>query len=554
MTEKPSTTGTWLGKMGEFRTWCLEKGMVITKKEKPKRKETHLLLDGGKLCVPESMFAEFYEAYHACCFCKWERLYVVEMKSEPFFAMLAEVDFKFERALEESEIIAIAKTMQSGMEQLAEGIKVDTSCVVLTTNSDKCKDAMKSGLHVVWRNMPVDLESANLFRTAMRLQLEIAESEGRIPKPLESWSNTLDPAIFDKNGLRMVRSRKAGVCPQCKGRSVEALREKGKGQQSDATMFCSSCQNQGKVDLGRPYDLLCAMNPKGEVDAERTSFLKENTRDLLLACTIRYVQKDLDKSMCITKNSLDSERVAYLQRAREKEKKGTSAARKQQQQQAEPAAANPPKPTKQKVPLKEIPPSDEKFKIIASLIKEKTGAPDLTHLKQSSIGDLYIANTSCRFCPNKNGEHASSTNFFVIKVNGIQRRCYCMKPDLHGSESVTCRNWASAMEELPLNVAQILFSKSAIDRRKAMLLLERGQSAIMRDPPKRQRESDQLLPRFQTEMTPEKLLSRIERQGGFKLTRSSTPAIDQSPPPKRKNRGGGGNHSEQNLSCLFEGR
>ena len=556
--DKNATSGAWLGKMGAFRSWCLEKGLVITKKEKPKRKETHLLLDGGKLCVPETTMADFYEMYHTACFCQWERLYVVEMKSDPFFAMLAEIDFKFERELSNAEVIAVVKSMQSGIKLLAQGLKVDTRCVVLTTTPDKCKDGngIKTGIHVVWRDLIVDLETANLFRTAMRLQLQQAEVESLVPKPLESWSNTLDPAVFDKNGLRMIRSRKAGVCSECKGKSAEAMREKGRGQQCDPPVYCSGCQNQGKVDLGRPYDLFCAMNENGDVDLERTEKLRADTRGLLDAATVRHVQSKLDRSRCLTKNCFDSDRTIQLQREREREKKGCSAAKKATQPpiaQATPAASAP--AGKQRVPLKDILPSDEKFKVVAALIKEKVGSPDLTHLKQSSIGDLYFANTSCRFCPNKNGEHASSTNFFVIKVTGIQRRCYCTKPDQRGSDGITCRAWASKLEELPLNVAQTLFSKKAIERRKVLLQLERGQSAIMREgPPKRQLEPDTATPAYQMEMTPERLLSRIERQGGFKLPRPLTPAApgDQPPPVKRRNSSKSLDYVDQDVSSLYD--
>jgi len=570
---------SWLGKFGEVRLWCFKHGAVVTKKEKPKRRETHLLLDGGKLCIPDASAEEFYAKYAEACFTKWEWLYVVEMKTEPFFTMMAEVDFKYERALDESEILAVVREMQASLASTCPAT-MDRRCVILTAPPDinKTDKYVKTGIHVIWRGLPVDLETANIFRTSMRLRLELAEKECRVPKPLESWSATLDPAIFEKNGLRMIRSRKAGICPECKGKSAEANREQGKGAPS-TTIFCSTCQNHGKIDLGRPYDIFCAADQDGRVDSERTEALKREPLELVRSTSIRFTAQQAPTG--VTKVMLDPILASQMKRERDRER---SSGRKINIQATVTAAAgsvitpsssflSPPTSTpRRRMPLNDIPPTDEKFKAISMLIKGKPGQPELTHLKQTAIGDMYFANTSCKFCPNKGSEHATSTNFFVVRVTGLERRCYSRKPEVRAGKKF-CSEWSSEREELPLNVAQVLFSRNAIDKRRTVILLDRGQSAIISAPPPRGSGVKRPLPDispgpfdegsssscpavmysdaamavapspYQAEITAAEFLKRIDRQGGFRLPRPITPSSSSSnlqppsspaPPKKRQ--------------------
>lgn len=137
-----------------------------------KRPETHLLLDGGKLAIDPTLEDEFYRIYTRACFVENEWLYVVEMKTDPYFALMAEIDFKAENGLLDEEILSIVKSMQTAILGVTGDVpELDRRCVVLTAPQEKDKDGkyMKSGIHIIWRGIPTDLETANLLRTAMRL-------------------------------------------------------------------------------------------------------------------------------------------------------------------------------------------------------------------------------------------------------------------------------------------------------------------------------------------------------------------------------------------------
>lgn len=141
--------------------------------------------------------------------------------------------------------------------------------------------------------------------------METDQSRGSIPTPAEGWSVTLDPAVFNKNGLRMVGSRKAGICPDCKGRSIKAYKSTGTNETSEAAVFCSTCQNHGKIDLGRPYSVFYGSNQEGGIDQAYTDQLRRDPSILVKQCSIRFPS---EQASAVTAIQLPCEVVAFLRK------------------------------------------------------------------------------------------------------------------------------------------------------------------------------------------------------------------------------------------------
>lgn len=296
----------------------------------------------------------------------------------------------------------------------------------------------------------------------------------------------------------MVGSRKAGICPDCKGRSIKAYKSTGTNETSEAAVFCSMCQNHGKIDLGRPYSVFYGSNQEGGIDQAYTDQLRRDPSVLVKQCSIRFPPEPIS---AVTVIQLPCEVVTFLRKQSALEKAANKRSNKTTTSPVpttvhdDNACSNPnivgpsssPQAQTRLIPigrstgrreysLETVPSTDEKYRIIAEYVREKQGRPEISHVKKTTIGDLYIVSTSCRFCPNKGSEHNSSTNFFVLRPTGLERRCYCKKPEQRLG-GVLCSEWISDREELPINVAQLLFSRAAIEKRRVLAMLERAQNS-----------------------------------------------------------------------------
>ena len=479
------------------------------------------MLDGGRILVPPEKEDLFLREYAKAIF-MGERLYVVEKKTSPFFPLLLEMDFKMNRQLEEKEIIIMMKELSDSIADLCPKDS-DKSFIVSIAPPDKEGDLVKSGIHVVWKNLILDQKNAALFRTAMRMNMIMRTESGTIPKPSESWSVVLDPAIFRENGLRMLWSRKAKICPQCHSKK------------SPTPPPCDKCGGNGKIDAGRPYDILYAFNGDGTIDEVRTKVLKEDQVALIKACSIR-VSPDIKIGIEVMSTYPDA--YHFLKEEDEKEKKemaATAFATKNKLTNGTSVRVIRRSSNKN---LRCIPSDDPKFKIIADLISKEVGNPVLMSLKQSVIGDIYFASTSCKYCLNKGSEHNSSTNFFVLRPSGIERRCYCKKVDLSDSTKIPCSKWVSDTKIIPADISGELFDKSAIEKRRCVGHLTKMQDDILSSKKVKDMDDYRIMDEttrsgYQEEIDPITLVRRLSEQGSFHLDLSST----NSRGPRQSNAG-----------------
>jgi hypothetical protein len=169
--------------MTDFRAWCY-KNEVNLRKGDGKVRETHLMLDGGKLAVPPEMHAQFYERYAHSLF-EGERLYVCERRT-PVFNMFAELDYKSAEGLTREQIIALGASFQKNVvlpcfecafpdasahdvatttTTAAASILADPLRLIVSAPSESTKDehGTKTGIHLNWK-IPVTDETAKCVR------------------------------------------------------------------------------------------------------------------------------------------------------------------------------------------------------------------------------------------------------------------------------------------------------------------------------------------------------------------------------------------------------
>jgi hypothetical protein len=438
--------GSWT----RFRKYIYDKGLAIKKGIKIKGEPTHLLLDGGRLVVPEDRNLELLREF-AHSYMDGEPLYLIEHKTFPCFNMMAEFDIKFkgERLLSSDEVRAIVAVVQDRVISVAykDRKPEELRVAVLQVEPKTVEGGRQSGVHLIWK-IPVDLDTSWRLRVWMLRELELFFGDRLRPENAGGWMEAFDFCVLDKNGLRLVGSRKAVACPAFKKRDKE----------DEDESICSACEGSGKLDQGRPYRLAYIADARGNIDEEVTAKVTKDPMATVLACSIRTYVKE-PWSLRISAAEAESLTTSVKEERRKQPKEGKTAAVRKRDSAEE---------------YEEIDPESEVFKQIEQVIMaEFPRAPKVTRVKfATKTKDAYFANTSSTFCLNKQGEHGHSTVYFIVTPKGAKQRCFCKKPAVQPGGGVPCSKYASAPSKLPQVVLEALFGPKVLglERKKERLV------------------------------------------------------------------------------------
>ena len=175
---------------GPQKEW-LQKWRVLSGKE-----YTHLLLNGGRLYVPDTQHSTFLSEY-SNAIARGETHYVVEAKS-PIFRLFIDFDFK---PIPSSDIMDAA--VKSACSIASYYFDVPSRAIVLkkTVSSED-----KIGIHVTWDSVYVDVKTAMSYRNHLVTKLEDA-------CPDVDWKDIVDAAVYRvaAGSLRMPWSSKTNA-------------------------------------------------------------------------------------------------------------------------------------------------------------------------------------------------------------------------------------------------------------------------------------------------------------------------------------------------------
>lgn len=160
---------------------------------------THLLLDGGKACVPDESAGAFLNAYTIAVV---KGLYpcVVELRT-PVFKLFLDLDIKTAGG-SDLQFDAVMAALQA---RAAAFFDVEQPrAIVCTTPPRQADGVVKAGRHVVWTNIQATSATAMAFRACVVEDLEAA-LPGACTKP---WASVVDACVFQANGIRMAFSAK----------------------------------------------------------------------------------------------------------------------------------------------------------------------------------------------------------------------------------------------------------------------------------------------------------------------------------------------------------
>jgi hypothetical protein len=161
---------------------------------KDPQKFTHLLLDGGKLFVPDQQHSLFLNEYSNCV-ARSEKLFVVETRT-PTFRLFVDFDFK---PVPAPDIITAA--IQSACGVAAYYFDTTSRAVVLRKDVDNPE---KVGVHLTWDAVFVTSTTALSFRNHLVAKLEKACDT-------VDWRDVVDSSVYTGSGLRLPWSSKVNA-------------------------------------------------------------------------------------------------------------------------------------------------------------------------------------------------------------------------------------------------------------------------------------------------------------------------------------------------------
>jgi len=373
--------------LSPLRKWVISNKYFIKTNESKERKSkaTHFLLDGGIWEIPKGFYLEFLKIL-SMDLQNGEKHYITELRT-PLFRFICDLDF-----YDTSEIVNIESYVTPIQEIINEFF--GESCVIIcSTDTKQVKineiEHTKTGFHLIWPKLWVNVNTAKTLRILFIEKL--TSIFGERPE-FNSWSEVVDLAVYEDNGLRMVGCRKIGFCKGCKNKK-------------ESRETCLICNGTGKLDEGRVYKPKCVLN--GQTDYFKT--ISTDYYVLLLETSIynyanvseTKLQKDLP-ILNLTKKKQSSKK--------EKETKDSE----------DPLVAK-----------------------VENFIKKNFKQSKIKIKKLVKSENIYFAEPDDNFCMNVNRNHTSSGVYFQIKPSGVSQRCYCKKESTDGRLNGPCTTFCS---------------------------------------------------------------------------------------------------------------
>lgn len=447
-----------IGCWNHVLNWIHENGCALKTEDKGKKEETNLLLNGalgGRLSVPDDKYEQFLRAVVYAVGHDDAWLYIVERQTRPYFKMLAELDIElWDHALTLQEILEdvlppFVAVMDAAYPDKYPSVLVCTTDPKVVKNCGEDGDGrrlIKSGIHLIWPEVAVDAHTAWKLRAWFLHEISTrAEQKFR---PNNGWNAALDPCVFESNGLRMLWSRKSGICPECRGRSRQLLIEerkqrklkRGGGSESrEATIIkrldiesCSACQNEGKIDLGRPYRVAAVLSSRGaDEDARALEELRRDPLYELQAASIRIIPRMTVEDLVRPSISRDVERLINPFEAKPPRSLVKERSKEMQDLATPPAGSRKraadgvtPPPAALNSVLRDSPAYD----IIMQYAEKHLVGGRVTSIKTDTDRHMFLLSTTSRMCLNKGGEHNSSTIYYIMYPDGVVQKCRSRKP------------------------------------------------------------------------------------------------------------------------------
>ena len=389
---------------------------------------THLLLNGGKLRVPNEMKEDFLIKYSQ--YCQSYKLYVIELKTKVFRFFL-DLDFFQHIGLPHNMLIKYITVIQKAVYTTISSThdpKESRIIVCLTENKDVVKNNekfVKTGVHVYWPEVYVNTEYSLIFREIIIEQLNDQFGERGSHN---TWDDVVDKVVLEKNGLRMIGSRKLSNCSHCKTNKIK-------------NAICAVCNGSGRIDEGRVYYPYVVLDGKGKEMKGELKKLTQSTFKTVKETSIRSELTDIPKPFQIPEK--------YFVHKKPKKKPHQKNNKNETITDLE---------CSHKDCLEK---TSKAFKLCKQFIQQNFPHPNTIEIteifRKGKEKQYYIVRTPSRFCMNINREHNSNHVYYYIDKSFAYQKCLCTCDTTEGRQYGKCMDYVSGGRRLPVELQKLLF-------------------------------------------------------------------------------------------------
>jgi hypothetical protein len=190
--------------MTQFTTWIKQNSIEGGP-------NTHLFLNGGKACIPQTKEREFLRLYTQALQNK-EKLFVVECRPD-IFKFMIDIDLKDTVDNKEQWTIEMIKEFVKPIQTVMyEFYETDMNVICCTTGgvTNITDKQIKVGIHLIWPRHFINPEDAFIIRAALIQKFkELYGERNKDQSGLQNnWEDVFDDRIYNSNGYRMVGSDK----------------------------------------------------------------------------------------------------------------------------------------------------------------------------------------------------------------------------------------------------------------------------------------------------------------------------------------------------------
>ena len=449
--------------------WFFENKFIV--KRGQDRKLTHLLMNGGKVSIPENKYSEFLHIFASDIReVKLGNLGYLNFISEnrtPIFKFLVDIDYIDEFELKEKQIQNFVINVQKALTPF---LKYDLNTyerktIICTTGEIKKiinndLELIKTGIHMIWPNIYVDEQYAKFLRSII-IQYFLKFFPKR--PSYNTWENVFDYAVYSSSGLRMKGSAKMVKCTKCKAK---------KNKVSE----CMKCYGKGKLieGSGRIYMPRLIIDGKGNELKDEFMKINKNKYEMLKQTCLRIYGKKKNFKMIKKEDYpewFDTEiLLTHLQKPKIKRKK------KAPKTQLDKILKTTQKGLKVREKLDR---EDIRFISIEKFMNNLYYQHE--HYKNQKIfqiykcgkgkkNEFYTILTDTKYCQNVKRCHNGNHLWFVINNVSIFQKCFS---ESYNDKSICCNEFHSELQAITFTLRNILYPEM-LEKQKKNFRLNKG--------------------------------------------------------------------------------
>lgn len=218
-----------MNNLSPFRKW-----MVTNKYFTRDKNYTHLLLNGGKINIPENINEQFLSLYSKDIESS-NANFLCEVRTD-IFKFYIDLDFLYVSEISDIDILFYTYNIQRILDYIIDNSSTNkniSKCIVCLSQPSSKKNLIKMGVHLMFPNLLLNKETALLIRNII---VEYFKNTFYSNEHM-NWEDIIDETVYKQNGLRMLGSSKIEKCSFCKNKKND----------------CLKCYGTKKYDVNRYY-------------------------------------------------------------------------------------------------------------------------------------------------------------------------------------------------------------------------------------------------------------------------------------------------------------